>query len=397
MNLKVAALVLGVHYQTAYKWVRSGALTAVRIGGRYDISDAAIKQFQAHRRSIVADVAITGAEQPFTGATQEDVIEELEAMVLAPILSSVSAVNFAARRGSTVLGDLCAITLLQPDGRLGYGVVEHAEPDRAAFIGAIARSMSMAPSMGTNAVMVPLATGTGLRIPHVSQDELRAAIRPELHQHLPAYSIHSLIAIPIMARGKTLGVMMFTRDTPGHPYTLADEQFAARMGTRLGWLIQTAHEIQRAWKLRRELAAALRGQIIRYGEHRPDAVELDQLLRAPGDEPELPAAVYDPDGRFIATNQAFQNISGFTATELSGLNYLETTHPDDRSTERTNFERLTSGEIDYLDIHAHRVLADGSILLCASHRVAVRDPGATLECIITVARPLPMTHGPSQR
>jgi len=46
MNLKAAAHELGVHYQTAYKWVRSGALTAVRIGGRYEISEAAIQQFE---------------------------------------------------------------------------------------------------------------------------------------------------------------------------------------------------------------------------------------------------------------------------------------------------------------------------------------------------------------
>ena len=38
MNLKTAALRLGVHYQTAYRWVRSGQLVAVKVGAGYEIS-----------------------------------------------------------------------------------------------------------------------------------------------------------------------------------------------------------------------------------------------------------------------------------------------------------------------------------------------------------------------
>ena len=38
VNLKTAALRLGVHYQTAYRWVRSGQLVAVKVGAGYEIS-----------------------------------------------------------------------------------------------------------------------------------------------------------------------------------------------------------------------------------------------------------------------------------------------------------------------------------------------------------------------
>ena len=54
MNLKEAARRLGVHYQTAYRWVRSGELVAVRIGSRYEISDAAIGRFRARRTALTA-------------------------------------------------------------------------------------------------------------------------------------------------------------------------------------------------------------------------------------------------------------------------------------------------------------------------------------------------------
>ena len=64
------------------------------------------------------------------------------------------------------------------------------------------------------------------------------------------------------------------------------------------------------------------------------------------------------------------------------------TDPADWDHERTHLEQLISGEVDYLDIHARRVLSDGTPIELASHRVALRDPDATLECIITVARPI---------
>ena len=55
MNLKTAALRLGVHYQTAYRWVRSGQLVAVKVGAGYEISDAAVARLQAQRARDRAD------------------------------------------------------------------------------------------------------------------------------------------------------------------------------------------------------------------------------------------------------------------------------------------------------------------------------------------------------
>ena len=81
MNLKEAARAIGVHYQTAYKWVRSGELPAVRIGTRYEVAPAAVDQFLANRRSMVhtADV-VTHDRRRATDAHPEDLLEELEAM-----------------------------------------------------------------------------------------------------------------------------------------------------------------------------------------------------------------------------------------------------------------------------------------------------------------------------
>lgn len=49
VDLQTAADRLGVHYQTAYRWVRDGSLEAVKRGSVYDIAEDALVSFQAKR------------------------------------------------------------------------------------------------------------------------------------------------------------------------------------------------------------------------------------------------------------------------------------------------------------------------------------------------------------
>jgi MerR family transcriptional regulator, light-induced transcriptional regulator len=49
LDLLAAAEQLGVHYQTAYRWVRSGELPAVRVRGRYQLDPADVAAFAARR------------------------------------------------------------------------------------------------------------------------------------------------------------------------------------------------------------------------------------------------------------------------------------------------------------------------------------------------------------
>jgi excisionase family DNA binding protein len=49
VDLASAAQLLGVHYQTAYAWLRSGSLRARKVGKRYEIDLAELERFQRHR------------------------------------------------------------------------------------------------------------------------------------------------------------------------------------------------------------------------------------------------------------------------------------------------------------------------------------------------------------
>ena len=50
MDLREAAEALGVHYQTAYAWVREGTLPARKAGRGYEVSDAGVQALAARRR-----------------------------------------------------------------------------------------------------------------------------------------------------------------------------------------------------------------------------------------------------------------------------------------------------------------------------------------------------------
>ena len=66
----------------------------MRVDGRYDISEAAIVRFNASRSSLLTEVPLPGEARRASDFTQEDVLEELEAMAMAmdPIVATAAAV-----------------------------------------------------------------------------------------------------------------------------------------------------------------------------------------------------------------------------------------------------------------------------------------------------------------
>jgi excisionase family DNA binding protein len=66
MDLAAAARALGVHYQTAYRWVRSGALPAVKVGSGYRLTPEDVASFAEGRRCEQA-VSYTGRKRDWAG------------------------------------------------------------------------------------------------------------------------------------------------------------------------------------------------------------------------------------------------------------------------------------------------------------------------------------------
>ena len=165
MNLKEAARRLGVHYQTAYRWVRSGELVAVRIGSRYEVSDAAIERLRAQRRALGTPHI---EELPRRGDSIE---AELTKLADGPMLDVEQAVVHLSRRIAESTGDLCVVAVLT-EARDRVEAASCFEPDSQRLpilSGAIAATMRMrAPDEGP--VMRTVFEGHQLFVPHVPQE-----------------------------------------------------------------------------------------------------------------------------------------------------------------------------------------------------------------------------------
>jgi excisionase family DNA binding protein/PAS domain S-box-containing protein len=391
VNLKQAAARLGVHYQTAYRWVRSGDLSAVRVGARYEISDAAIHQFIATRQSILRQAVPSVTPAPAATADPDELLLDLEAMAGDPLISVPALAAYTARRGREVLGDLCLVAITRPDGRIDRAAIDHAQPDRAAFL-ASALSVTGAALPLPDGLLAPVfERGTAVRIPHVPQDRLRAGIRPELRQYLADQPIMGLLAVPVFADGIVRGMVAFSRDTPANPYTEADEAFASEFADRIGTLVIAAHEIAAAWIARERLARRFHDWLAGQPQ---DAVFGPEVVAAllEDDGFETSVVVFDADARIIGATKAVERTSGYRADVLVGRTFTDLVEPAQVAGERENFARLATGELDYHDLHAERRRSDGSQLDFAMHRVAVRRLDSSLACVISVGRPVRVTN-----
>ena len=62
VELRTAAAELGVHYQTAYRWVRSGRLPATMVAGKYSVSRSDLVEFE-QRRSAPTPVPLPSVQR----------------------------------------------------------------------------------------------------------------------------------------------------------------------------------------------------------------------------------------------------------------------------------------------------------------------------------------------
>ncbi len=146
MQLRDAAEILGVHYQTAYAWVRQGVLPARKTGRGYDVSESDVSALAARRASGTAPrahirvrdwaaqadrlhAAITSGDETlarhlFARLARGVPLTELCERVIAPALHrigeewSTGEVTIAAEhRASAICERLIAARTHQPQGR----------------------------------------------------------------------------------------------------------------------------------------------------------------------------------------------------------------------------------------------------------------------------------------
>jgi excisionase family DNA binding protein len=376
VNLKTAARRLGVHYQTAYRWVRSGQLVAIKVGAGYEISDAALARFQAQRAAMERVPDAVERNVAAAPDRQAEALRQLEEMVGWTTLDATAMFSRAAHALADTIGDAATVSLREPDGTLRLVAFDHRDPERAVAMGTMLRFGTSAEPLYAREAS---ERGEAVFVPQVPQRDVRSQVRPEFHQTLTTAGFYSAVSAPIVGSGPVRGSVLVSRDTPGRPYTLEDRDFVVCVASSIDAAIEQAERGHRAWEVRRRLAREL-SEWIGHGDF---TRARDWLLDEVADD--QPVAIIGLDMVVAGATTAFAEHFRSTACDLKEQVLHELFEPSPIL--QTTFERLRDGELDYCTVvampgtHASPpVVLDGAIIRLAD---------ATPCCVLFVVHGVP--------
>ncbi|MFT3926628.1 MAG: PAS domain S-box protein [Myxococcales bacterium] len=91
-------------------------------------------------------------------------------------------------------------------------------------------------------------------------------------------------------------------------------------------------------------------------------------------------------GRFLRANPVFCRMLGYAEQELLERTFVEVTHPEDRSADRTRFERVKSGELPSYQARKRYVRKDGSSVLAQVSSALIRDERGHPQRTVTIVQ-----------
>ena len=137
----------------------------------------------------------------------------------------------AARRIAELIGDYCAIRLVEADDvTLQLVVDHHLDANAQEFMHQFISSIPQRMDEGITAQV--FRTGKAVLIPFVSPDAFRAQVKSEFHPLLERLNIHSVLIAPLRAEGKIIGTITMSRDQTPHAYTEDDQIFLQDLADR---------------------------------------------------------------------------------------------------------------------------------------------------------------------
>lgn len=148
--------------------------------------------------------------------------------------------ELATRRLGETIGEGCAIRLISDDGAWldPTDVFFYPDPDKREMAGRLLATIRQ--RVGDGIAGRVAASGTPLLVPELTTDRALAMTTTSFRPLIDGLGVSSALAIPLRSRQRTVGVVSLLRSQPGHPYTVADQQFAQDVADRAGLAIDNA-------------------------------------------------------------------------------------------------------------------------------------------------------------
>ncbi|HEX8820591.1 MAG TPA: ATP-binding protein [Archangium sp.] len=162
------------------------------------------------------------------------------------------AVQAIARLAVSSVATTCVADLVQRDGSLRRVAAAHREPTMEPIL----RRLMKYPFATTSPIYPVLQTGQSLLHADITPEmDLRMAQDAEHLEALRAIGARSAMAVPLRARGRILGILLFSTSEPGRRYSPDDLTMAEELARRTVATLENARlfrESQEAVRLREE-------------------------------------------------------------------------------------------------------------------------------------------------
>ena len=210
-----------------------------------------------------------------------------------------------ARLLSERIGDGCVLYLVSPDGQtIDTAVIHHRDPGAAAAWRDLLAANPARVDEGLSGRA--MQTGQSILIPQVDREQLRATVRPDYWEFVERYAASSLLYVPLRAEGRSLGVLILSRNSADQPYNADDQAFVEDVASRAALVITNAR-----------LYADLE-QRVRERTHDLEAVnkELETFSYSVSHDLRAPLRAVDGFGQILLEDYADK-------LDAQGLNYLQ--------------------------------------------------------------------------
>ena len=234
-----------------------GAMTLVLTssGRTFDEPDVSLAEELARRASLAVDNARLYTDLRRADRAQRFLSEATE--ILAGSLDWDTTVETIARLAVDGIADGCSIDALEPTGEIRELALAHVNPAKRDVYLELRRHFGV----GAQSPFLRRTIETMQPALHseVSNDDLRAAADSEEHfRLLREFSCRSIINVPMVARGRALGVISLYMTESDHRFTEDDLDLAVELARRAA----VAADNARLYSERDRVAATLQRSLV---------------------------------------------------------------------------------------------------------------------------------------
>lgn len=233
--------------------------------------------------------------------------ERLRALAEASSAFAAATVDYrtlldvVARTTGRILGEVCAIRLISPDGewlRREDASVYHPDPEVVEYF---ERAMVESPQrLGQGWTGQVAATGQAYFEPRVNRRKMEGIAFGAYRTLIEKVEVASVMVVPVMAPGRCLGALSVTRSSTAPPYDLDDLQLLRDIADRAALAVQNSRLLR---DLERRIVEVQKGE-----------EKFRQLLESAPDA----MVIIDELGHIVLINAQTEELFGYTRGELLG-------------------------------------------------------------------------------